>query len=1321
MIAFRSRSPRLVVSIALFVAAWIQSPAASLYWDIDNATIQSGSSTPSALWDATTANWSTSPFGLPGTNGVFSNGNTAVFSAGTDATGSYSITVQPGYTPSLTGLDFQSGHVNLKPTADINAATAPANTSVEVITLTGTPTVNVQNMDSTISTRIQGGVGLTKNGVGKLTLDYGRVSGSYFSLGDNQTLTINGGTVELAGTVSGDAMRIGTILINSGATFRYMATNSIQNNALLDVQTGGSLFVNTSDYVGSIRGGGQIALTSGGNLKLGLATSTVFSGQITGAGSLTFRGASGTISLTNINSFTGSVITGGSTADDTATRSSTGGIVLGHKRAAQLATLNPVATNIAGTSIRFADLPEKTFVVGGLSAVSDQTALNSILLQDTGGNAITLQVGNSNLAAQTYSGLLTGTGGLTKIGTGTLTLTGHYNTTTQVSTSHSYTGDTTVNAATANSISAGSAFSTSTLTLNFNTTVVSPSSNIINADSRLVMGGGQLLMQGRNNVATSQTFDGTMLNSGASRITVTAGTGTSPTVLNLGAFAPRTVKGGLVVFALPTGTQSATNGVTTTTGNTNGILGSWATIGNDWATAVSNGTNNNIVAYTGYNVLTGAAPVLASDPTANIKADATSTGNITLGTGTTDINTLQITSTSRTVDISAGNTLRLGQAGGIWQINGTTGTTLIGTVADVGTLTAGGAANTDGEMVLTGNMTVYSKITDNGTGKVTLVKGTTGELILFGNNTYTGGTVITLGRVTNRTATALGTGDVTIMPGGQLYMNANVANNFIISGTGSGEAVVPGAIRMNSSTISGTITLAGDAVLGSHTSTNFGNNVLSGKITGDYQLGISAGNDAGGRFSLRNSANDFTGGLNINGINGIASALTSKNVTLRIDGSEVIPNGLGKGDVIITGGTATGIYATLDLFGNNETINGLVSAGTAANTRIVNDSTTADATLTLGDNHATASFGGIIIDGTRKVGITKIGEGAQTLSGANTYSGATTVNKGILRAGATNTFSPNSAVSLATDPTGMLDLADYSQTILSLSGGGTVNLGTAAATPAAGAILTTGSTADTTFSGIIVGAGGLKKQGSGRFTLSGVNTYLGSTEVSAGNLQVGVAGIGQTGSGAIAVQAGAILSGTGLIRGATTISGTLRPGDNGGSGIGTLTLGDLTTGSLTLTGGASLASPRLELTLAGATGNEAIVSDGIQTAAYLNGTPGNHDHVDVAGTLTLSAGSIIKVTLSSGFNPILGDVFNLMDWGTLSGGSSAIVAGGFNPTTDLDLELSADMLANGWRWETNQFLTDGIIYVVVPEPGRAMLLIGGLMILGFRRRRIAAH
>jgi len=114
--------------------------------------------------------------------------------------------------------------------------------------------------------------------------------------------------------------------------------------------------------------------------------------------------------------------------------------------------------------------------------------------------------------------------------------------------------------------------------------------------------------------------------------------------------------------------------------------------------------------------------------------------------------------------IGTGNTLRLGKYGGIYKqatgnnqlfIGGTGGTTFTpGVSANAGNLTAGGAPNTPGEIVITlndtannnGGLTIVSNIVDNGTGAVTLIKNSVMSTKIDGHNTYSGGTYINQGR-----------------------------------------------------------------------------------------------------------------------------------------------------------------------------------------------------------------------------------------------------------------------------------------------------------------------------------------------------------------------------------------------------------------------------------------------------------------------------------------------------------------------------------------------------------------------------------------------
>jgi len=129
------------------------------------------------------------------------------------------------------------------------------------------------------------------------------------------------------------------------------------------------------------------------------------------------------------------------------------------------------------------------------------------------------------------------------------------------------------------------------------------------------------------------------------------------------------------------------------------------------------------------------------------------------------------------------------------------------------------------------------------------------------------------------------------------------------------------------------------------------------------------------------------------------------------------------------------------------------------------------------------------------IDLIKNGPGALTISGANTYSGATRVNSGSLTTSTSNRIPDASAVTVASGATLTLGGSD---TIASLAGAGTVAMGANN--------LTLSGTATTDFSGSITNTTGrLTKSGTGSQTLSGTNsitqdlTHTGGTLVFAGN------------------------------------------------------------------------------------------------------------------------------------------------------------------------------------------------------------------------------
>lgn len=104
--------------------------------------------------------------------------------------------------------------------------------------------------------------------------------------------------------------------------------------------------------------------------------------------------------------------------------------------------------------------------------------------------------------------------------------------------------------------------------------------------------------------------------------------------------------------------------------------------------------------------------------------------------------------------------------------------------------------------------------------------------------------------------------------------------------------------------------------------------------------------------------------------------------TLRLGASQVIPDGAGKGDVIVNG--------RLDLNGFNETVNGLGGTG------VVDNMNLNLAVLTLGGNNATGVFSGLLASSVGPLAVAKTGTNQITLAGMNTYSGGTTVLVGTL-------------------------------------------------------------------------------------------------------------------------------------------------------------------------------------------------------------------------------------------------------------------------------------------------------------------------------------
>ena len=139
---------------------------------------------------------------------------------------------------------------------------------------------------------------------------------------------------------------------------------------------------------------------------------------------------------------------------------------------------------------------------------------------------------------------------------------------------------------------------------------------------------------------------------------------------------------------------------------------------------------------------------------------------------------------------------------------------------------------------------------------------------------------------------------------------------------------------------------------------------------------------------------------------------------------------LGNNSSLGTGGL-TANAGTVELLGG---VSPVVTSLSGAAGRIVGSSST----LTVNQS-TTTTFAGSLADEFASLSLSKTGAGTLVLAGSNSYSGATTLNAGVLKVGAVNALSANSDFTVNG---GTLDARGYAQTVNSLTVGslGSLNL-----------------------------------------------------------------------------------------------------------------------------------------------------------------------------------------------------------------------------------------------------------------------------------------
>lgn len=658
----------------------------------------------------------------------------------------------------------------------------------------------------------------------------------------------------------------------SGDTFPGAIAGSL---SLVSNDTGGELaLTGPVSYSGSTTiGSGGLVFTgpfslfgdivNDGSLTFQLPTTTAYPGSISGSGSLTQAGPgtlalAGAVSYTGTTtafanaplvfagslSLTGNIIDGGSIAFQLPSATTYAGIISGSGLVQQTGstalTFDGANTYTGGTQVVGGKLdlgPGGSLVSSGAVSVAQNTTfdisqagnqtigdLSGNGAVNLGANMLTLGTGNS----MTYGGTFAGSGGVTKQGTGVLTLTGNSQT------APGYTGTTTIAQGTVDFDNTDN-FGTGEILLNGGT-LQWAQNNTADPSSALSLGpsGGTLDTNG-NDVTLSSSVSGpgglTKVGAGvltmAAPSTYTGGTQVQDGTLQLGSAGALAPTGAVSLARGTTFDISQTTAPDQTIGDLSGS--GFVNLGSNTLTlGTSNSTTfSGIVAGQGGLTKIGSGTFELTGPNSYGGATQVQGGTLQLAPGGS-------LPSATALSLTSGTTFDMSPAGNqtIGDLSGSGGTVNLGYHdLQLGTL---GSTTFSGQVV--------------GTGELTKVG--TGTLTLDGQSTYTGGTFVQDGTLQLGRGGSLATnGSVSVGgPGTNASFDISQAGDQTIGGLSSNGDQVTVNLGSN------TLTLAG----GTQDSTYSGTFVGSGGIIkqGGGTLTLTA--DSSSTFS---GSTLVTGGL----------------------------------------------------------------------------------------------------------------------------------------------------------------------------------------------------------------------------------------------------------------------------------------------------------------------------------------------------------------------------------------------------------------------------------------------------------------------------
>jgi autotransporter-associated beta strand protein len=477
-------------------------------------------------------------------------------------------------------------------------------------------------------------------------------------------------------------------------------------------------------------------------------------------------------------------------------------------------------------------------------------------------------------------------------------------------------------------------------------------------------------------------------------------------------------------------------------------------------------------------------------------------------------------------------------------------TTYSGTISGSGGLTKTGA----GTMTLSGSNS-YSGMTNIGGGGT--LSGHT--LANHGSNSAfgQGNIFIDQGSTLQYTGGSSNTDRVITLWGGPTNIDiTNSATNLQLFGTISGSGGLTkngsGILQLEASNVYGgnTVINNGDLRLGANerlpnnTAVTVNSNGTLNMFSATETIGSLAGSG-----SVINNGSLITGGNNTSTtfsgtISGTGGLTKTGSGTMTLSGSNsysgttTINSGVLSGNTIGNAGSSFGAGGPIQL--NNGTLQYTGGTDSTNRTFII-----FGGSIEVSNSATNLSLHGLVDGGGN---LTKTGAGTLTMPVSSRHSntvihGGTLSGSTIANAGAFSSFGVGNIVissGAALQYTGGNASTDR---IISLGAGG-------------GAIAVTNSGATLTSTGEISGSGGLTKMGAGKLTLTGGNSYSGSTLINGGTLVVNNTSGSATGTGHVTINPSGTLAGNGRVSGAVFVgpSGTLAPGNS----IESLDVGALT-------------------------------------------------------------------------------------------------------------------------------------------------------------------